>query len=70
MIELLLKQMGFNAADVKKQVETAMHQAQQTIAHFDRRLCDIERKQDRILILLGDKMEMEKAQAINGAILN
>jgi hypothetical protein len=52
MLELLLKQLGINASEMKAQIENAPAQLQQLINHFNNRLDDIEKKQNEILKLL------------------
>lgn len=52
MLELLFKQMGFNPADLKKQMDGAVEQFNIVIAHFNERLDAIEKTQHEILTLL------------------
>lgn len=51
MLELLFKQLGFNPADLKKQVDNATEQFTAVINHFNSRM-DYIQKQNSLLIKL------------------
>lgn len=57
--DLLFKQLGFNPADIKKQVDDAAANFTAVIEHFDKRLDGILDKQNEILSLLQQNKEKD-----------
>lgn len=55
MIELLLKNMGLDPAEMKRQIDGASDTFKEMISHFNNRLDDIERK---INALTPDRMSI------------
>lgn len=53
MLDLLLKQLGFNAADLKKQVDDAGTNFQNMIDHFNGRFDRLEKQNGILIELLG-----------------
>lgn len=66
MLDLLFKQLGFNPADLKKQVDDAALKFNQVIDHFNNRLQKLEDQNYAILKLLGvDHVASNKKDANN-----
>lgn len=59
MFDALFKQLGFNPADLKKQVDDAAANFSKVISHFDARLDIIESQNKEIILLLNPKKELE-----------
>jgi DNA-binding transcriptional MerR regulator len=59
-MELLFKQLGFNPADIKKQVDEAASNFQAVVDHFEGRFTQLEAKVDEVLKLLNQTNEGNK----------
>lgn len=52
MLDILFKQLGFNPADLKKQVADAADNLNKVITHFNNRIDRLEEQNRQIIILL------------------
>ncbi len=55
MFDIILKQLGLNPAEIKKQVDEAPAKFNALIEHFNARLDTIEKKQDAILLHINGR---------------